>query len=120
MLAPTMPPPMMTIRRRTHLNQFSRVYLRNLDGMHSLLVEDRRPIRFARKDPRPPHFPNLPFESAGALWLGTPPARVSGASPFPRSRITAVKPADLFLPEKDPPTPGWGTLGFEFEGALWF
>jgi len=87
-------------------------------GVTSSRLDERSSVFLPEKDPRPPGWGTLANESAGALWFRAP--GVSGASPFPRSRITAVKSADLSLPEKNLPTPGWGTLAFESAGALWF
>jgi len=49
-----------------------------------------------------------------------PEARVCPAGPFSRPRNTAVGRPIYFCQEKTPHPAGWGTLGFEFERALWF
>src|SRR5689334_7350254 len=61
------------------------------------------------------------------VWRGVLPALQKSWRPcvwrpaiLPLQKSCGPRGAELFLSEKDPPPPGWGTLAFESVGALWF
>jgi len=66
--------------------------------------------------------------SGSLLFRWTTPTGVAGGTRpcvwrraiLPLQKSCGPRGAELFLSEKDPPPPGWGTLAFESVGALWF